>query len=204
MPSRKDLIRENMKKVGINVEDRHGNRNIRFHHILYKREEKMFSKMIIGDSIVFGCARKNCLTYCFPGAAIEHLHEFPKQFDTTKIQKICLYLGTNNFLGSRNGTVAPEKPEHVFEKYKTLVQTCADVGFDVHMCPLFGIQSKREAVLEFNRLLKEFAHTNNYKLCNTKDVSYYRDIGDHNKEDLRDGIHPTVRGTMKVASCFTF
>ena len=167
-----------------------------FYSEIIKREDTHFDKCILGDSITFGSARKNCITYCFPGAKIEDLYHAVPKVETN--------LMTNNLLNPRSTSDRIDTPTEAIEKYKRLVKICQDKGFQVTVCPLFGIQDKKLIVKEFNRLLVMYAKTQNIGICSIKDVSYRRDVGDINRLEFRDGIHPIPDRIMKIASAFTF
>ena len=176
----------------------------RFHHEIFKREDKCFDKCIIGDSITFGSARKQCITYCFPGAKIEDLYQVATSIERPEIKKVCLYLGTNNFLNPRFAYDRTDTPTEALEKYKILIKNFQEKGFGVTVCPLFGIQDKKLIVKEFNRILVSYAKQENLGICSIKDVSYRRDVGDINPSEFRDGIHPIPDRIMKIALAFTF
>ena len=176
----------------------------RFYHTLKRKDSGNFDKIILGDSVVFGVAKMNCITYCFPGAKIEDLLMAPNLIKTPEISKVCIYIGTNNFLGSRTGKYPPDTPEEAFEKYKLIIRNCILCGLKITICPLFGLEGKKEEIQTFNNLLKTYAQEHSYGFLKIKNVHYSRDIGNINKNEMRDGIHPTVKGVSKVASCFSF
>ena len=202
MTSRKDIIRAKMEYLDIECTDEHS--APRFHHVIYKRSDCVFDKCIIGDSITFGCARKNCITYCFPGAKIEHLYTVPSLVKTMELKKVCIYLGTNNLLDPRNPWQHSDQPDQVLQKYKLFIEKCLEVQFQVTICPLFGIQNKKLVVNDFNKQLISYAKGKQLGICSMRDVSYNRDIGDTNKNEMRDGIHSIPDRIMKIASVFTF
>ena len=191
MPSRKDVIRKKMSHLDIVCIDKEG--PPRFHHEIFKREDTHFDKCILGDSITFGSARKNCITYCFPGAKIEDLYHAVPKVKTNLVTKICIYLGTNNFLKPRSTSDRIDTPTEAIEKYKRLVKICQDKGFHVTVCPLFGIEDKKLIVKEFNRLLVMYAKNQKLGIYSIKDRS-----------EFRGGIHPIPDRIMKIASAFTF
>ena len=178
----------------------------RFHHIMSKRYNRNVENVILGSSITYGVVTESAVTYSFPGAKVEHLYSVPNNIkqEYPNASRIIIYLGSNNFLGDRQGKSLPESPDQVIPKLKKLVRICQQQGFIVKLCPLIGLQGKKEICIEYNKLLRGVAGEMQLEVCSIRGANYKRDIGDKNPKTGRDGVHPTVAGINKIVACFKF
>ena len=142
------------------------------------------------------------------GGCIENALPFVEILKNRGCRKLILYFGSNNLLGNKIKGRPAQKPEEAVPLYINLVDKCVAKGLHVRICPLFGLEDKKDLVRIFNDdIRKEVGAKYNSTLvsvCSIRQARYERDIGNGDPNRDRDGIHPTVPGLRKLSCCFTF